>query len=288
MKNSTWLNWLAAFAFTLAISSQLNAQVLLEEDFNQGWPAGWTSFDGDGGTYDANNAWFDGTGSWNILEDFDSTAVVDSIAASSSWYTPVGTADDWIITPQITLGAYGNYLTYESKSQDPSYPDGYELMISTTTPDTAGFNANAPLFSTASDNPAWTEHQIDLDAAGYAGQSIYLAWHNNSTDQFILCLDNVNVQDSLTINVNEEANNFVVNVYPNPAKEVVNLLISLNNTSDVTVDVLNSMGQKVHHELLSDISFTTKCLATGNWATGVYYVMIQTPAATKVEKLVIR
>ncbi len=191
MMNSTFkLMTLAVVMSFLTLTAA--AQVHLSEDFNNGWPAGWTTIDGDGGTYNANLGWVPNSGSWRILEDYDTTGVMDSAAVSSSWYDPIVPADDWMITPQVTLGA-APQISYDEKAQDPAYPDGYELRISTTTPDAAGFNANPAIYTVgAGANPAVRQ---TFSLATYANQSVYLAWHNNSTDMFTLMIDNVVIDE---------------------------------------------------------------------------------------------
>jgi hypothetical protein len=180
----------ALFSFVMM---QANSQVILQEDFNNGWPAAWTTIDGDGNLYNANLGWIPNSGSWRIVDDFDSLAVMDSVAVSSSWYDPVAPADDWMITPQVTLGS-NSQISYDEKAQDPAYPDGYELLISTTTPDVAGFTgAGSGVIYTvaAAANPSVRQ---TFNLAAYAGLPVYIAWHNNSTDQFVLSIDNVVIE----------------------------------------------------------------------------------------------
>lgn len=178
---------------TALISCQFAySQVIFSEDFsnlNGVLPAGWTVINGDGLTPNANVAQF--TNAWIIAADFDN--LPDTVAMSTSWYTPAGTSNDWLITPAIALTA-NNILAWEAEAQDAAYPDGYELRISTTTPTIAGFNANPPLFTIPAETGAvWTQRTVNLQAAGYSNQSVYLAWRNNSTDQFILMVDDISV-----------------------------------------------------------------------------------------------
>ena len=178
---------------TALISCQFaNSQVIFSEDFsnlNGTLPAGWTVINVDGLTPNANVAQFNSA--WIIAQDFDN--IVDTVAMSTSWYTPAGTANDWLITPAIPLST-NNVLEWEAEAQDATYPDGYELRISTTTPTVAGFNANPALFTIPAENGAvWTQRSVNLQNAGYSNQSVYLAWRNNSTDQFVLMVDDISV-----------------------------------------------------------------------------------------------
>jgi hypothetical protein len=176
------------------------SQIILSEDF-QGlggvMPAGWTLINQDGLTPNpsvgyVNNAWI-------VREDFNFN-VTDSAAFSTSWYAPEGTANDWMITPLINLTS-NNLLSWNAVTYDVSYPDGYEVRISTTTPDIAGFNAHPPLFTVAAEATAWTTHSVNLATAGYANQPVYIAWRNNSVNQFILLVDDILVEQILNYDI---------------------------------------------------------------------------------------
>lgn len=177
----------------------MSGQVLFTEDFDgiagptgggagtYNFPTGWTLINQDGLTPNTSVSYFGAA--WIRREDF--TTTTDTVMASTSWYTPAGTSNDWAFTPGITLPASGTIeLEWTAKAQDPSYPDGYEVRISTTTPTIAG--ATTTLFSIPSENSTWTTRTVDLSA--YVGQTVYIAFRNNSTDQFILLVDDVSVK----------------------------------------------------------------------------------------------
>lgn len=184
----------AVFLIGLLAPAIMQAQTIyLSENFNAaGFPTGWTLINNDGLTPDPNVANY--TSAWIKIENFDSVGIGDSVAASTSWYAPTGIADDYLITPQINIGA-STGVSWDVKAQDPSFPDGYQLRISTTTPDITGFMANPPLYSIPAAAPSWTNLSVNLGAAGYANQNIYLAWRNNSNNQFLLLVDNIVVKD---------------------------------------------------------------------------------------------
>jgi len=167
---------------TLGLGS-LSSQVF-SEDFNSGTALNsWTLIDADG----RNAALSRFTDAWILSRD---SSFTDSCASSTSYYIPLGQADDWMISPAIQLGS-NNVLWWDGMVQDNRFPDGYEVRISTTTPDTAAFFNNPPVFTVAAENPAWTRRDVNLQAQGYGNQTVYLAWRNNSNDQFILHIDNI-------------------------------------------------------------------------------------------------
>jgi hypothetical protein len=183
-----------AVLFTVNVG---NSQVIFSEDFQQGIPATWTLINADGLTPSANVAYV--TDAWIGREDIVVNAS-DSVAISTSWYSPAGASDDWLITPAINITA-NNLLKWEANAPDAAYPDGYEVRISTTTPTTAGFLANPALLTIAAENSTWTNRTLDLEAAGYSNQTVYLAWRNTSFDKFILMVDSVIVEVATTYDV---------------------------------------------------------------------------------------
>lgn len=178
--------------FALLSISSANSQIIFSEDF-QGtggtFGAGWTLINQDGLIPNASVAYVNNA--WIIREDFVTPNNADSCAFSTSWYTPAGIANDWMITPQMSLTA-NNQLSWEAMTPDVNYADDYEVRISTTTPTIAGFNANPVLYTTTGEPQVWTAHSVSL--AAYAGQNVYLAWRNKANDEFLLMIDDIVVE----------------------------------------------------------------------------------------------
>lgn len=137
---------------------------------------------------------------WERREDFQ-TNVIDSVAFSTSYYEPAGQADDWMWTPKITVPDTGAdvVLKWNAKAYDPAYPDGYEvrIMLDPTEP-TGGpgvmgnqLTSSVQLFSTPAENTAWTARSLSLN--DYRNKTFRIAFRNNSTDKFILVIDDVEV-----------------------------------------------------------------------------------------------
>jgi gliding motility-associated-like protein len=154
------------------------------EDFDAGIPATYTLFDGDGqpDNYGINGSW--------VPFDFNNDG--DAEAVSSSWWNPaaLNPADDWLITEAIGVLPANQMLSWIGEASDAAFPDGYEVRISTTgaLPTTVA-NFNTVLFSTTGENAFPTTRGVSL--AAYAGQTVYIAFVNNSNDMNILMIDDV-------------------------------------------------------------------------------------------------
>ncbi len=247
-------------------------QTIFSEDFD-GIPGATT---GGAGTYAFPNGWLlrnvDNASpntsvsyvnqAWVRREDFKFN-VSDSAALSTSYYSPSGSADDWMWTPLIGPLPANSELTWNAVAYDPSYLDGYEVRIMTqsSTPGgpTGGSGAignqvtnSTVLFSTASESSAWTSHSVNL--ATYAGESVWIAFRNNSSDKFILVIDDIEVSAmsnyDAELTATAELSEYTQIPLPQNPSFVLEGNVSNNGAQDITnvmlqVDVYNSANTQV-------------------------------------------
>jgi thiol-disulfide isomerase/thioredoxin len=183
---------LCLFLITVTIKAQI-----FTEDFNAGIPATFTLTDLDGST--SASTMLTGTGSFSAF-----TIVNEDCAGSVSWFTPVGQADDWMVTPAINIPntTNGVVLKFDGIAYEAAYSDGVEVYVSTTGTSPSDFTSPAIYNSTPTTpgpNPVggeldvWTERIVSLNS--FVGQTIYIAFRNNSNDMHVLGIDNIMVQE---------------------------------------------------------------------------------------------
>ncbi len=178
--NDSWCSWPAG-------------DTLFFDDFQTAdFSMGWTLIDVDAQVPNRNVAFVNDA--WVVLDNFDGGAGGNLAAYSNSWYAPPGQADDWMVSPQVMIGANAQ-LQWRARAQDPAFPDGYEVLISTAGPAVADFT-DPPVFTIANEEATgeYVFRTVDL-APTYANQMIYVAFRNNSNDQFILLVDDVALVD---------------------------------------------------------------------------------------------
>jgi len=124
-------------------------------------------------------------GKWIAFASSDGNGTV--IAAQSSWYDPAGASDDWMITPSIAIPDSNAIIRWEAKAPNPSFRDGYQVLISTTDNSIASFTDT--LFEVDDEFAEWETRLFSLDE--YIGQSIFIAFRNNSNDDDVLFVDNI-------------------------------------------------------------------------------------------------
>lgn len=262
---------ITSFLIASCLTFIANCQTdIFTTDFQTGIPMNYTVVDNDGLTPDSQVANF--TNAWISLQDPENPD--DTLAGSTSFFSPTGTASRWLITPAINLGAYGNFIEWQAKSHDASYPDDYMVLVSTTDNQITSFNDT--IGTVIGENFEWTTRKLNLSANGYNNQSIYVAFVNNTEDGFILYLDDIHAWKEDPVSVNELTADLQVKVYPNPTTDIVNVMTA---------------AQLIQLELLSlngDLMMTSKSSSfnLSNYPVGVYFLKVVTEEGIVVKRLI--
>lgn len=231
--------------------------IIYSTDFQQGIPANFTLVDNDGNT--PNDQVAEYNQAWICVVDPENT--MDSVAASTSYFTPADTANRWMITPAISLDLYGNYLSWEAKSQDASYPDSYMVLLSTTDTQISSFTDT--LANIGSESFEWTSREIDLTTLGYDNQTVYFAFVLKTYDGFKLYVDDIQVRSlDDTYLIENEINPLIA--YPNPATDIVHFQ-GVSSNSKIIVYAIN--GVKMYEGVDSKLDVSL-------WNSGIYTIQV--------------
>lgn len=193
--------------------------VILSTDFQQGIPANYSIVDNDGSTPDPLVAEY--TSAWISVVDPENA--LDTVAASTSFFTTLDSASRWMITSPLVLGTFGNYIQWNAKSHDPSYPDDYLVLVSTTDNQLSSFTDTIGYIE--EENFEWTNREVNLFTQGYFDQTIYVAFVNVTLDGFKLYIDDIEVRKDDPVGL-QEPNVVSHVVYPNPATDVIHVASS--------------------------------------------------------------
>ena len=175
-------------------------EVLESQDFESGDLGNWTSIDADGDGYE-----------WYVLLNSTTSSDLpghnnsDGHATSASYQSVALNPDNYLVSPEVTLGGS---ITFWACAQDASWPEEhFGVAVSTTNNTSASAfttiqawdmtakSSGAPTDVTRSGNRAqgaWYQYTVDLSA--YAGQTGYVAIrHFNCTDWFRLNVDDIEI-----------------------------------------------------------------------------------------------
>lgn len=185
---------------------------LLNTNFQSGIPSNYTLLNLDNQAPAAGMELF--ASGWITTPDPENP--LDTVAAASSYFLNADTANRWLITPALTLGSFGNYLNWEAKSHDPSYPDDYLVLVSTTTTDPSAFTDT--IGNVNEENFDWTYREVNLSEQGYNDSTIYVAFVLRGMDNYILYLDDIKVMIDDPVSVQNMAQDWL-QIYPNPCTD---------------------------------------------------------------------
>lgn len=256
----------------LILPTVLIGQTLIfSEDFETGIPESWTLIDNDGRTVHSSISNFQAP--WiSVTDPSDAT---NSVAGSASFFEPTGRASRWLITPEITVGEYGNILYWRTMSHDPSFPDWFMVLVSTTGTEITDFTDT--LFRIVNEYPEWTERSVNLSDSGYNDTPIHIAFVNNTNNGFKLYLDDVRIEIEDPVSIKDyEAELFVI--YPNPTSTT--LKISTKSTYH-SYRIFDASGKLILFENKPLLSIDVTPLEKG-----MYFIQLDSESGSTTQRFI--
>lgn len=253
----------------LAIGTLSFAQTdVLLEDFQSGIPLTFTLIDNDGLTPNASVAEY--TEAWISKVDPDDNA--NMTASSTSYFDPIGVSSRWLVTPSLTLGAFGNYFSWQAKSHDASFPDSYLVMLSTTDTQVSSFTDT--LYVGVQESEYWTTRQVNLSEAGYDNQSVYIAIANRTYNGYKLYVDSMHVWKEDPVSISEIAS-IDFNVFPNPTANSIKIT---TEHKIERISIINLNGETI-------LTTALKTIDLSELSSGVYFVEVKTENGTARKRI---
>ncbi len=177
-----------------AVSCETIAEFPYTESFDNGVPTCWSLIDADG----------DGI-NWQPLSilmeessaEYSNSGADAVMSASYDNNTGIINANNWMFSQALAIPAEGAYYAeWYARSLDASYPDTYQAYVATSIDVAALANAAAA----ANHTPAGSYERMSIDLTNYAGQTIYIAFNHNDSDNYVLILDDFAVKATPTTN----------------------------------------------------------------------------------------
>lgn len=280
----------------------MNAQTIIFEDSFEAYAdfaitnvGNWTLIDVDQKTtYGFSGVTFANSGLAKSFQVFNATTTTAPLTptATSDWTARTGNKhmvcfaaaspapsvnNDWLISPQITLGSTGNVLKFWAKSCDATYGlEKFKVGVSagnTTTGITFLSVGTVVTPSTAT----WTEYTYTVPAS-FNGQAVYFSINCISDDQFGFAVDDFKVTTTGTLSTeNFFKTNFTV--YPNPASDVINVS-NVNN-----LEISNAVITDINGRIVKNVNNLVQPINVSNLTTGVYFLKVTTANGEGVTKI---
>ena len=249
------------------MSSFSNCQTIFSEDFNGSltYPLGWSLFNVDNNIPAAPVNYV--TEAWVIRPNLETNS--GNHAVSTSWYSPAGTANDWLIIPGIAVPTSGYFLEFDVMAKDAMYSDQFSVYINTTSTLVGDFTAPALILDSVASNH-YERKSIDLSA--YSGQTIYIAIVNSSYDKYLLFVDNIVVRipkqnDAILLNttlnrysITDLDNSISMTVKNDGSNTITSLTVNWNDgatthSSEIACSILGGETVAINHPI--DVNYGT-------------------------------
>ena len=266
----------------------------------------WTLIDQDGSpTYGFSGITFPGSESPMAYTIFNPSQTVppiegmdpyegDKMAASFAAVNPAN--NDWMITPNITLGENSS-LKFYAKSHTSEYGlERFRVGVSTMP---AIITQRFQYVTGASYVEAptnWTEYIYDL--SNYDGQNVYIAIRCVSDDAFVFYVDNFSVHSdgggvSTEDIVAPDFSNALKGNYPNPFNPETTIRYSVKDDSPVSIEIYNLKGQLVNrlvneHKAAGEHTVVWKGTDMNNRpvSSGVYFYKMSAGKFSATKKMI--
>ena len=148
------------------------------------------------------------------------------------------------------------------------------------------FTFSAP--NTVNPGEFWFGFQSDDNIGFYWGSN---ASQTEASDNDIIAFKVIAEPEYVSVPENHEAINpmTAVRVYPNPATDVLNIEVSASQSSTMSIDVFNIMGQKVMESNVNiNAGMNTPSINTAELASGIYFVTVKANGFENTLKFIVK
>lgn len=168
-------------------------------------------------------------------------------------------------------------MTFYADNANDTYPENFSVAISTAaTPSASDFTQIWDGGAKSGEKyQNWREHTIDLSQ--YAGQSVWIAFHDVNYDAYEIWIDDVTIIAEGGQTAIAE-NSTSLSIYPNPATTVLN--VEAEGFS--TIEMVNVLGQVVY----SANATSNMQINVSNLDNGVYFVRLNGANGTATQKFI--
>jgi hypothetical protein len=90
-----------------------------------------------------------------------------------------------------------------------------------------------------------------------------------------------------SIAVQENGSTVALNIFPNPATDIIHVSMGLMQTEDVNLSVTDGLGRVVYSNIYKNVNNQTVQVDLGNLSNGVYNVTLQTNTGKVTKRIIL-
>ncbi|RZJ66982.1 MAG: T9SS type A sorting domain-containing protein [Flavobacterium sp.] len=193
-----------------------------------------------------------------------------------------GPNNDWLVSPQVTLGASQNEVSFWVKSMSPTYDlEEFQVGVYTGT-GTPSTSADFTVISTGTLTAPTTWSQITYALDAYQGQNVRIGIHCVSVDHYMFMVDDFRITTQTSAGVKDQLAS-QISVYPNPAKD----LVTVSNNNNILVDGIQIID--VNGRTVKSVKFegvTSAEVNISDISAGIYMMTITSDKGSVTKKII--
>ncbi len=204
--------------------------------------------------------------------------------------------DVWLVSPEFDFTTMPNHpvLSFDWKTSHywMTYPynkGDLNLRISTD----GRLSWTTPIWSEdmVGEYPSFVWQQAEIDLSAYAGMTrVLVAFQYTGNDAATVYLDHFNLKEpGAVVGINEPAiaQDGIVNIYPNPARNWMTIDFQNKNEAPVSLLLMDMMGRKVLTLSESKLHGQDHCtMDLSSMPVGVYFIRMDIGNYTEIRKIV--
>ncbi len=216
------------------------------------------------------------------------TDVGNAVEYSILWSNTVTTPECLSMAPGFysvsVTDSTGCRRTWTEELHDP---DTVKINSVTTTPVINGNPGSITIGASAGNDSLW----YSIDGANWQAANTFTIVFNGTFTVFVKNQSGCVVSQSVLVSglKNETAGNFSFSLYPNPAKDVLNVSVELPQQSVLNVAVVDMIGQVINEtEQSFNGGISNAAINVASLASGVYLLRIHCGSSTVVKRFTIQ
>jgi hypothetical protein len=223
-----------------------------------------------------------GTGQYSMKIQPDIANGVRGVAISNDG---ADSMVNWIPKPSFAINQRPASLYFYYKC----FPFGGDTIIGKVYFYKNGVVIGNPVFGTTQAISSWTAWEVPMtyytsDVPDSATIFFVTGAYIQHTES-IMYVDNLSFDGFVTSISEQTSENTILNIYPNPASDIITLNIENKNNADLTLNIYNATGALVKSEKLIQ---NQRQFDIGDLSNGIYLVEIKSKEWTGKQKLIIQ
>ncbi len=128
----------------------------------------------------------------------------------------------------------------------------------------------------------------EFSLLGYLGDTAFVDFSGSFERTWTMYVHFGHTTAPVIVSNNEFVNSNVLNIFPNPATTELNVVLSNNNTGNIQIELVNTIGQVIYKNILNGTTVNNTIINVSEYNAGMYFLRATSSEGTSVYKVDIK